>query len=239
MASEDPRLAYVVALDGTAGSGKSSTARAVAARLGWRHLDSGAFYRALAWALRRHRGGLDDLASLCETDLDALGLEALPAPTGFRLRLAGADLDEAELRSSDVTACVSDVAAQPVVRRWLLPRFRRLRAYGPLVAEGRDMGTVVFPDATLKVFLVADPDQRARRRLLERGEPLTPERLAAERAALEDRDRRDASRADAPLRAADDARWLDTSHLSFEEQVERIVAWVQERLDIDNTVGRG
>lgn len=229
-----PPPAWVVALDGTAGSGKSSTARAVAARLGWHHLDSGAFYRALTWALQR-RGST---AGLDEADLDALGLEVVPTPVGYGLRLGGRDLGEAELRSPEVTACVSEIAALPVVRRWLLPRLRALRAHGPLVAEGRDMGTVVFPDALLKVFLVANPEQRARRRLRERGEPLTPDRIAAERAALEARDRRDASRSDAPLRAASDARWLDTSDLTFDAQVEQIVAWVRERLGVDSPAHR-
>lgn len=219
----------IITLDGPAGSGKSSTAREVARRLGFRHLDSGAFYRALTWVLLDR--GIPPAAwgGLSPAELDALSVRGVPDDGGYRLEANGQDISD-RLRSPQVNAHVSTVAALPAVRDWLLDRLREAGRGGSLVTDGRDMGTVVFPDADLKFFLVASPATRAERRLLETGQdPGQPGLLAAEVARIEARDRADSERAHAPLRRPDDAEVIDTTELSFEQQVERIVGKVRER----------
>jgi CMP/dCMP kinase len=213
----------IIAIDGPAGSGKSSTARAVARQLGFRQLDSGAFYRALTFAALQRGLHPDEWPRLSAVDLDEFDVEGKPAAEGFRMYVGGSDVDEA-IRSAEVTAHVSIMARVPAVREWLLGRLRRAAEISDLVADGRDIGTVVFPDAALKVFLVADPAERARRRLLQMDLPTDPAALSEEIARIQERDRVDSTRAVAPLRAAPDAVILDTTGLSFEEQVARIVA---------------
>jgi cytidylate kinase len=223
----------VVAIDGPSASGKSSTARAVAEAIGFAHLDSGALYRgvtlvALREAARRGRPDDDPLAVLdAETLLRAAedrGLMLQPDGAGFAAYLEGEPVD-AELRGPRVTAAVSAVSAVPVVREWINSRLRAMvRAGRDVVVDGRDIGTVVFPDADLKIFLTASPEARAGRRINQRGLEVVPSRLEAEAAALADRDRADSSRAVAPLRAAADAVPLDTTAMTFTEQVARIVA---------------
>jgi cytidylate kinase len=216
----------VVAIDGPAASGKSSTARAVAERLGLVHIDSGALYRVATWvAVRDHlRGEPDILRALAEVDL--------------RLTRRGADVDvrlggqpvEPVIREPRVTARVSEVAALPGVRAWVDQRLRAaVVEWGGAVMDGRDIGTVVFPDAALKVFLTASPAARAARRLRQDGARADPAAIAAEADLLAARDRLDAARPVAPLRAAPDAHHLDTTELGFAEQVERIVAWAAAR----------
>ena len=217
----------IVTLDGPAGSGKSSTARAVAARLGFRHLDSGAFYRALTRALLDAGTQPARWGGLTLTELDDLQVWGEPAPEGYRLVARGVDIT-GRLRAPDVTAHVSALAALPQVREWLLERLRQAATGVDLVTDGRDMGTVVFPDADLKFFLVADAAVRARRRLLEHGQdPDAAGALAAEVARIEARDLADSERATAPLREPEAAIRLDTTHLSLEEQVDAIVAAVE------------
>jgi cytidylate kinase len=219
----------VVAIDGPAGSGKSSTAKAVARALGYRHLDSGAFYRALTLAALRAEIPPRGWEDLRDADLDGLAVVGEPAGRAFRLTVGGRDVD-AEIRSPDVNAHVSRMAAVPAVRNWLLGALRAAGARGGLVADGRDIGTVVFPDAELKVFLVCAPVERARRRLLEQGlEHPTEEEIAAEAARLTERDDLDASRAVAPLARAADAVLLDTTDLDFDAQVELIVRLARGR----------
>jgi cytidylate kinase len=215
--------ADVLAIDGPAGSGKSSTARAVAERLGFAHLNSGALYRAFTLAALDAGQPLDGqrivgLAAQRPIRL-VLGSE------GFFPEIAGADVSEA-VRRPDVTAQVSTVSALPAVREVANQLLREAAALHPrgVVVDGRDIGTVVFPDARLKVFLTASPEERARRRLTQEGRAVTPDTLAAEAARLGARDAADASRAVAPLRQAADAVPLDTSSLTFDEQVEAIVA---------------
>ena len=146
-----------------------------------------------------------------------------PDGAGFAAYLEGEPVD-GELRGARVTACVSAVAAVPVVREWINSRLRAMvRAGRDVVVDGRDIGTVVFPDADLKVFLTASPEARAGRRISQRGMEVGPSRLAAEAAALAARDDADSSRVVAPLRAAEDAVQLDTTAMSFAEQVTRIV----------------
>jgi CMP/dCMP kinase len=214
----------IITIDGPAGSGKSSTARAVADRLGFRHLDSGAFYRALTCAALRRGLPVDDWAGLSQTQLDDLGVTAEPAHPGFRMLIDGEDVAEA-IREPEVNANVSAMAKVPAVRDWLLDTLREAGRGSDLVADGRDMGTVVFPDAELKVFLVADDRERARRRLSQMRLDTDEAAIDREVLRIRERDRIDSSRETAPLRRADDARLLDTTGLSFDEQVAQIVAW--------------
>jgi len=219
----------IVAIDGPAGSGKSTTARAVAKRLGFRHLDSGAFYRALVHAALEAGIAPEHWDDLDERTLDALGVNGRPGDEGFRLYIRDRDITHL-LRSEEVNQRVSSIARVGAVRAWLLNHLRDAAPGVDLVADGRDIGTVVFPAAELKVFLVADPGERARRRLAERGVERPEETdMRAETARLLARDRQDSERAVAPLRRAPDAVEIDTTGLSFDEQVDRIIALVEER----------
>jgi cytidylate kinase len=212
----------VLAIDGPAGSGKSTTAAAVAERLSLPHVESGALYRAVTLA------ALDAAVEFAGQRLVALA-SALPirldlTEAGFRPTVAGVDVTQ-EIRSARVTASVSEVSAVPEVRDWVNGEVRDAVSRHPrgAVLDGRDIGTVVFPDAVLKVFLVADPAVRARRRLLQDGREPDPDSVAREVEDLKRRDEYDSTRAVAPLKQASDAVALDTSNLSFEEQVEAIV----------------
>jgi len=219
----------IIALDGPAGSGKSSTARAVARELGYRHLDSGAFYRAITWAALRAGIPAERWDELSEGELDRLDVHGRPSEGGYALRVAGEDVT-AEIRSPEVNAHVSRMAAVPAVREWLMDALREAGARGGLVADGRDIGTVVFPDAELKVYLVADDAERARRRLREQGvaEPGDAE-VADEAARLKGRDEVDSTRAVAPLARAADAVTVDTTGLAFTAQVLEIVRLARAR----------
>ena len=222
----------VIAIDGPSASGKSSTARAVAEALGFAHLDSGSLYRgvtlvALREAARRGAAGGNPLECVePEAVLRAAedrGLMLQPDGAGFTTYLEGVPVN-AEIRGAEVTAHVSAVSAVPVVREWINTRLRAMvRAGRDVVVDGRDIGTVVFPDADLKIFLTASPEARAGRRISQRGHDVDPGRLEAEARALAARDRADSSRAVAPLRAAPDAVPLDTTALSFADQVAFIV----------------
>ncbi|UCF40528.1 MAG: (d)CMP kinase [Gemmatimonadota bacterium] len=212
----------VLAIDGPAGSGKSTTAAAVAEQLDLPHVESGALYRAITLA------GLDAGVELGGQRLVALA-RSLPirldlTDAGFRPEIAGVDVSQ-EIRSARVTARVSEVSAMAEVREWVNEEVREAVARHPrgAVLDGRDIGTVVFPDAVLKIFLVADPVIRARRRLLQDGRVPDPDAVASEVEALERRDAYDSTREVAPLRRASDAVVLDTTDLSFEQQVRVIV----------------
>lgn len=219
----------VVAIDGPAASGKSSTAKAVAHALGWTHLDSGALYRALTLAALDHLGG----GAWIETRIVGLA-EDLPVRlnligTEFRPSIAGVDVGDA-IRTERVTARVSALAALPGVRKWVNAQQRQAAKEHPagVVVDGRDIGTVVFPDAPVKVFLTATPEERVRRRITQRGETLDADRVARESLALAARDEADSKRAVAPLKPSPDALLLDSTRLSFEEQVKRVVALARE-----------
>lgn len=217
----------IVAIDGPAASGKSSTARAVARALGYAHLDSGAVYRALtlvALDLGLERGGGAD-AILAAAEERGLGLR--PGEEGFDVWLDGREA-ESRIRSADVTASVSGISADPAVRAWVNRLIQdSVRGAGGVVLDGRDIGTTVFPDAEFKFYLNASPLARAERRLRQRGEALDPADVARERDRLAARDAADASRAVAPLRPAADAHLIDGTDLSFEEQVRGIVRVIQ------------
>jgi CMP/dCMP kinase len=208
----------VIAIDGPAGAGKSSVARGVAAAIGFTYLDSGAMYRCAALAALERGTPLDDGEALGEL---AEGLEiAFDGPRGT---LGERDVSE-EIRAPEVSAAASRVSVHPRVRAAMVGRQRQLIAAGRYVAEGRDIGTVVSPEAPLKIFLTASDEERASRRAAETGEPVEAV-LAAQRT----RDARDTEREHGALRAADDAVELDTTGFGLEEVVARVVALVRER----------
>lgn len=228
----------VVAIDGPSASGKSSTARAVAQELGFAHLDSGSLYRGVTLVGLREAGkrnlpvahAVDQIGA--ESILRAAedrGLRLHPDGVGFAVYLEGEPVDDL-IRSAEVTALVSAVSAIPVIREWVNTQLRSMvRAGSDVVIDGRDIGTVVFPDADLKIFLTATAEARAGRRISQRGQPPNPERLRDEAAALAARDHADSTRAVAPLRRAPDSIDLDTTSLSFGEQVAQIVALARAR----------
>ena len=209
----------VVAIDGPAAAGKSSTAQWVADEIGFRHVDSGSLYRAATAAALR--ACPDDSLWAPDFVLDqAARVTLVPHDTSFALRIDANDVTE-EIRSTAVTARVSRVAQMQVVRGWVNARVREVATRADVVVDGRDMGTAVFPDADLKIFLVADPWERARRRLIQRLERRpSDDEIAAETDQLVRRDS-----ADAPQTVqSNDAVMIDTSALTQEEQVARIVA---------------
>jgi cytidylate kinase len=211
----------VVAIDGPAASGKSSTAQWVAKRLGFVHIDSGALYRAATAATLRRSTNAERWSE--DEVLEAAREIAIEVRRGSMVPLLGAEELEEEIRGPVVTQHVSRVAQMPRVREWVNRCVRRAAEGRSVVVDGRDIGTVVFPDADLKVFLVADPWERARRRLVQRlGRVPTDVEIAAETERLVQRDARDATQ----TVQAKDAVLIDTTYLTQEEQVERIVALV-------------
>ncbi|WP_211237948.1 (d)CMP kinase [Holophaga foetida] len=206
----------LIALDGPSGVGKSTTAKRVALELGWNYLDTGAMFRATALALHRAGITLED-GSRLQLLLDGLRIEQ----RGTREFLDGEDVSEA-IRRPDITRMVSSVSADARVRQMLLEQQRAIGSRGSWVVDGRDIGTVVFPNACCKIFLTASVDARARRRFLElrnKGNATPLEEVAQD---LERRDHQDTTRAIAPLRKAPDATELDSSNMSLEE----VVAWI-------------
>jgi len=208
----------VIAIDGPAGAGKSTVARALAQRLGFTYLDSGAMYRCVALAALESGADLDDDAAIGAL-ADSLAIDF----EGERVELDGREVSAA-IREPRVTDASSRVSVHPAVREAMVAEQRRLIAAGRYVAEGRDIGTVVSPGAPLKVFLTASPDERARRRAAQTGEG-----LAAVLAAQRERDARDETREHSALRAASDAIELDTTGLALDEVVDRIETLARER----------
>ncbi|HEX7069938.1 MAG TPA: (d)CMP kinase [Rhodothermales bacterium] len=221
----------IIAIDGPAGSGKSTTARAVAERLGFRYLDTGAMYRAVTLAFVR--AGVDAESQEARRLLGSIRIDLEDEEGGLRVRLDGEDVTDA-IRRPEVSAAVSSVAAVPAVRESLVRQQRRLaedyaRRGSGVVLDGRDIGTHVFPDAPVKVFLVANEAVRAARRMRELqggGVEIGYEQVLED---LRRRDELDSARAHAPLRKADDAVELDTTDLSIAQQVEFVERLVRER----------
>jgi cytidylate kinase len=208
----------VIAIDGPAGAGKSSVARGVAAELGLIYLDSGAMYRCVALAGIERGADLDDPEDMGEL---AVGLSI--AMKDRRVELDGRDVSE-EIREPGVSEASSRVSVHPKVREAMVAAQRRMIAAGGYVAEGRDIGTVVSPDAPLKVYLTASAEERARRRAAQTGED-----EVAVLEAQRERDRRDQTREHSALRPAEDAVGIDTTGLSQAEVVARVVALARER----------
>jgi cytidylate kinase len=209
----------IIAIDGTSSSGKSSFARQIAARLGYTYVDTGAMYRAVAlWAMRHGMiaddGTVDDAA--LNAALPGIGIAFRPATN--HVCLDGEDV-ERQIRTIGVSRHVSAVSRIPAVRQWLVGIQQRIGADKGVVMDGRDIGTVVFPDAELKIFMTADPEVRARRRyneLTAKGEHVSLEEITEN---IRQRDRADMERPVSPLRMAPDALLLDNSHMSIDEQM--------------------
>jgi cytidylate kinase len=217
----------IIAIDGPSGAGKGTIARAVAKRLGYRHVDTGAMYRALAWNALRHGIDLSD-----EAAVSALAHRSDFDVSDGRVRADGHDVATA-IRTPEMDIAASLVARQPHVREALIARQRALGAQGGIVMEGRDIGTVVFPGADVKIFLDASPEERARRRATDpahasgKGAAAIPEVATA----LAERDRLDSTRAASPLTVADDAVVIDTTTLSIGEAVDRVMEEVKRIAD--------
>jgi cytidylate kinase len=224
--------APVITIDGTSGTGKGTVTQIVAKKLGWRLLDSGALYRVLALAAQKHGVSLENepaLKVLAEhLDVQFIATETSAPPL---ILLEGQDVTET-IRTEKMGNAASKVGALPTVRTALLSRQRSFREPPGLVTDGRDMGTVIFPDAELKIFLLASLEERAKRRhkqLKEKGISVNLSDLVEE---LRERDKRDQSRAVAPLKPADDAICIDTDHLTVLQVVERILAEVHNIISI-------
>lgn len=221
-----PLRPLVIAIDGPAASGKSTTARLVASALGYLHIDTGAMYRAVTLAALRRAVDPGIAASVVKVAQD-IKVELIPTSDGSRVVLDGEDVTK-EIRTPEVTANVSAVSSYQPVRDRMVEMQRRLAASGGAVLEGRDIGTVVLPDADLKVFMVANVTARAQRRQRD----LAAAGIEADETSLihdiEERDRKDSTRAASPLRKAADAIVVDTSDLTIDEQVQVIVQQARE-----------
>jgi cytidylate kinase len=216
----------VIAIDGPSASGKSTVARAVAETLNALYVDSGSFYRGVTWqALRDGAVGTDVQAVTRSLFAAEWSFNTLDGAVRFSIN---GDTPSAELRGKAVREAVSEVAAIPEVRRFVVDHLRRLQALGPLVMEGRDIGTVVFPDTPFKFYLDADPEERALRRYRELKAAGEEEKAHEVMASLKNRDARDTSRKTAPLQAAPDAEVINSTAMTVEEVVGRILSRVKE-----------
>jgi cytidylate kinase len=230
-------MSFVVTIDGPSAAGKSTTARAVAERLGFVYVDTGALYRAVALRVIDEGISPEDRERL-ETCVADVQLDLSGSPAHPQVWLDGRDVAR-EIRTPEVSEMASRLAALPLVRRRLVEIQRALRERGPIVAEGRDLGTVVYPDAEVKIFLEADVETRARRRhreLRARGIATTLEEV---RGDLERRDHRDSTREASPLRAPEGAARVDTSGMDIEEQVEAVIEAVRTHPGCPDVRGAG
>ncbi len=214
----------IIAIDGPAGSGKTTTARYVAKKLGYLYIDTGAMYRAvtLAW-LRENKDMTDEVLIGI---MNRYPIELKQSESGQLTILDGEDVSE-EIRTPEVTKFVSPVSAMPVVREKMVEQQRRIGMKGGAVLDGRDIGTVVFPNAELKIYLIASVDTRAERRMIELNEKGSHYSIDEIRKQIIDRDNYDSSREHSPLRKADDAIEINTSNLTIEGQTERVLELAQ------------
>ncbi|REJ33322.1 MAG: (d)CMP kinase [Bacillota bacterium] len=229
----EKRQRLVIAVDGPAGAGKSTVARRVAAALNYLYIDTGAMYRAIALAVLEEGVGPDDGAAV-ERLARGLDVELVPSAAGNRVLLEGRDVTE-RIRAPEVSAAASQVAALPRGRRRMGQLHRRSAGGGGVVMDGRDIGTVVFPDADVKVFLTASAEERARRRWLELRAAGHAPSLDDIRANIESRDRLDSTRDVAPLRKAEDAVEIDTTDKTVDEVVDQVLELVRKELDSCST----
>ncbi len=221
---EAPGRRLIIAIDGPSGAGKGTVARALAETLGYRHIDTGVMYRAVGWKAVRSGVGFGEEPAL-ESIARAMDLDM----SGGRVVVDGADVSQA-IRTPEIDRAASAVAVLPRVRAALVARQRAMARDGGIVMEGRDIGTVVFPDADVKVFLDATPDERARRRATDPAHAVSGTRPAADVASeLASRDRQDSSRAASPLAVAPDAVVLDTTGVPIAEVVARVLALVRSK----------
>lgn len=216
----------VVAIDGPAGAGKSTIAKLAAERLGYAYIDTGAMYRSVAWRFLQTGQPFDE--ALISQLANTMVIQFRPEANVNRVFVDGQEVTDA-IRSAEVTANVSRVAAIGAVREAMVEQQRRMGDAGGVLMDGRDIGTVVFPNAQLKIFLTASVEERAQRRykeLLAKGEQVD---LAQLQQDIASRDKQDSERAIAPLRQAEDALLLDTSHMNIEQVTEKILQLVGER----------
>ncbi|MEO8107367.1 MAG: (d)CMP kinase [Actinomycetes bacterium] len=227
MVHDDTGALVAVAVDGPSGSGKSSTARGVAQRLGWNYVDTGAMYRALTWWLINEGVDVTDIDVVTKRVLEPL-LETSVDPSFPGVFVNGQEVSD-EIRDPHVTSSVSAVSAVPAVRERLVSVQREIMERGAVVVEGRDIGTVVAPDAAVKVYLVATTEARAQRRAAEwaHDHGVTVEHTAA---MLDHRDHLDSTRELSPLSQADDAVMIDSTSLTLEQVIDQVVALVHERV---------
>lgn len=218
---------FSVAIDGPAGAGKSSVAKAAAQALGFVYVDTGALYRTVALYLLRH--GIDPRdAGAIEPELSKIRVDLTHTPEGQKMFLCGEDVTGL-IRTPEVSMAASHCSALPAVRAFLLDLQRDLARRNDVLMDGRDIGSVVLPDAQLKVFLTASPEERARRRVLQLEENGAPADFDVILREIQQRDYQDSHRETAPLKQAEDAVLLDTTHIGFEEAVNTLLRLVEER----------
>lgn len=219
----------MITIDGPAGVGKSTVSKCLAGRLHYGYLDTGALYRALAWKVQQEQlepSNLSDIESL----LSRTSLQLIADQNGFSIKLDGQSVIEKELRTPVISQLASSIAVLPIVREWLLPVQQAVGKAGGVVAEGRDMGTRVFPNADVKFFLEADVNVRARRRQQELAEKGQPVHLDTVRDEMVMRDTRDLTRAHDPLRPAPEAIMIETSQKPIEDIVSEMMGMIADRL---------
>jgi len=221
---------FIIAIDGPAGSGKTTTAKALAKELGFIYVDTGAMYRAVALFAQRRGVSMDDRDAIC-TLLDDVDIRLERTDGSQHTMLNGEDVEQ-HIRTQEMSKAASDISAIPCVREAMvdLQRHAAKDAMGA-VLEGRDIGTVVFPDSPCKIYLVADTPTRAERRKKQLEEKGIPADLETIRREIEERDRNDAAREHSPLRKADDAIEVETTNTSIDEQVSMILSLVWKRID--------
>lgn len=213
----------IIAIDGPSGAGKGTVARAVAHGLHYTHVDTGAMYRAVAWLALQEQQPLDDEAAVA-----AVAQRAAFDLSGGRVRIDGHDVTDS-IRTPDMDKAATAVARLPAVRSILVNRQRAMGARGEIVMEGRDIGTTVFPQADVKIYLDADPEERARRRANDPAHTGQPSSVATVATAMQARDQADRTRTTSPLAAAADAIHIDTTHLTIQEVVDQVLGIVRRK----------